>query len=475
MDKKTLVTMVGALVFLIILVVAIDTLMGGLPGSIVEVYNQEQSGIDEAYKNLASNKSAVASLVNKDKSFLSPIEKRENWSGKQGVASTKLDEAKKNLETNVAPLIEKNSEDDYVALKTALSNIRGLRISALKASKDILTRADKLTMYKAKRPQLVKDALDCYKSIDMAKAAAIKIKADQAIIDWPEKKIDIEKRMGVFDSIKKSADESHSFIVEENKKPEDQIDFDALVSRDEILEQSKVSFENALVSIPELLEQLYHSWDKVLEDMEIVEGYEVDFYHYYKIVKVNKNNEALPEERQKSKISKTLYLRHENNLGMVLESKPTGKYDFEVDTQTSPPGYNYVGNSRYGQWKRDSHGSSFWVFYGQYHFMRSMFWGSSYYSPIYRNDWNNYHQYRNSGRTYYGRDRAGKTIYGSKGSLSKSKYSGSKYTSKKGFSSSKFKQSKGAYKGSRYATKSRSSSSRSFSSGSRSSRSSGGK
>ncbi len=65
-------------------------------------------------------------------------------------------------------------------------------------------------------------------------------------------------------------------------------------------------------------------------------------------------------------------------------------------------GSHLVGNPRYGNWQRNSSGQSFWVFYGQYAMMRSLFFrpGPYYYSGWYRNRGWSY--YGDVGRHYYG-------------------------------------------------------------------------
>lgn len=52
-----------------------------------------------------------------------------------------------------------------------------------------------------------------------------------------------------------------------------------------------------------------------------------------------------------------------------------------------------VGNPSYGQWRSDSSGRSFWVFYGQYALMRDLFFPR----PIYYGSW-----YGGRGWSYYG-------------------------------------------------------------------------
>lgn len=69
----------------------------------------------------------------------------------------------------------------------------------------------------------------------------------------------------------------------------------------------------------------------------------------------------------------------------------------EVTKVSQPPGYQYVGDERYGEWKSNDSGQKEWVFIPMF---LPMF-GSS---PIYRNDYDDYRDYRRSGRTYYRSD-----------------------------------------------------------------------
>jgi len=74
--------------------------------------------------------------------------------------------------------------------------------------------------------------------------------------------------------------------------------------------------------------------------------------------------------------------------------------------QTTPGSY-LVGNSNYGSWQKDSSGSSFWQFYGQYALFRDLLSPSYGYrgGPIYRDNWYGrprYSYYHDYGRSTYG-------------------------------------------------------------------------
>lgn len=474
MDRKTLLTLAGALVVLIVLVFAVDSLMGGLPGTVREIYAQEEAGIGSAKGVLEKYRQNLAAFIAKDENFLKPIGEREGWNAQLDEAQELLEKAEETWSRDARPLFEKNNSDDTQKLVLSITTVRTDRQNALKTAEALCKRAEKLLDYKARRNEIVEESKKRYEAMKGTDLGAIKVKAEKASSDWPEKKTDIAQRMEVFDSIMKTAEESIKSIEEESTKPEDETDYDTLVHRVETLKHAQESFDDSYRTIPLLLDQLYLSWDKILEDMEITEGYEVLFFHTYKIIKIDEANQT-SEEVKKEQVTRDVYMRHEEHLGMVLESKPKGKFDFDASKLASPPGYNYIGNSHYGRWERDRSGRSFWVFYGQYALMRNLFWGSGFYRPVYRSDWDGYRQAQSRGQTYYGSDTAGQKVYGSKGTQTAKKYAGSKYQKSSGYKYSKFKQSGGTWRGTKYAARSTGSHGRSFSSGSRSSRSFGGK
>ena len=103
------------------------------------------------------------------------------------------------------------------------------------------------------------------------------------------------------------------------------------------------------------------------------------------------------------------YSRYEPFLGMVILSKTR---DGGVDEGAHPPGYQQVGDERYGQWRDDGRGGSFWEFYGQYALLRDVIGGFG--GGISRDDWNGYRDSRDRGQTWTGGGR-----YGTNGSATR--------------------------------------------------------
>jgi hypothetical protein len=145
------------------------------------------------------------------------------------------------------------------------------------------------------------------------------------------------------------------------------------------------------------------SYSIILEDMDDKGTFIKSYHHKYRIIQ---DEQAYTTDWMK--VPEDYYRRNEGFLGMTLLSKNKGEYDSTV----GPPGYNYVGDEKYGKWKKDSSGSSFWEFYGKYALISHMLGGG----PLYRRDYRDYQDYRRQGRPYYGSGNR----YGTNGSYTKS-------------------------------------------------------
>ncbi len=136
----------------------------------------------------------------------------------------------------------------------------------------------------------------------------------------------------------------------------------------------------------------YDEFTVLLEDM-MEEGNFIHTYsHKFKIVFPDMDSQVT----EWTKVPKKFFIQHANHLGMALLSKKEGV----VVREAAPPGYHYVGNSRYGEWRPGSGGRSFWHFYGQYRMFSDIFGSGR--RPIYRSDYNAYDSYRKQNRTFYG-------------------------------------------------------------------------
>jgi hypothetical protein len=143
-----------------------------------------------------------------------------------------------------------------------------------------------------------------------------------------------------------------------------------------------------------------------------------------------------------------------NNLGMAVEHKSAGKYEFEAERVAQPAGFAYMAppgqRNQYGYWERRD-GRDFWIFYGQYALMRDLLFNHGY-RPLDRYEWEGYRTYQNRGQTYYGQGANSAPRYGTNGTATQERYSGSTYGKSGGFRDSQYASKGGSYSDSKYAS-----------------------
>ena len=139
--------------------------------------------------------------------------------------------------------------------------------------------------------------------------------------------------------------------------------------------------------------------------MRVQGNFVSSYYHQYRIDKGEIKN-----IRPFVEVSETYYKKNQPFLGMALAAKtPDGK----VTTTPFPNGYQYVGNSQYGQWRQNDRGGSMWEFYGKYMLMSQvMNWAGF---GMSRNHYGSYNNSRMRGQPFFGANKQ----YGTNGSVTK--------------------------------------------------------
>lgn len=150
----------------------------------------------------------------------------------------------------------------------------------------------------------------------------------------------------------------------------------------------------------------YPEYSILLQDMREEGNFFPEYAHRYKLVwgmpsttdpkELDFQSEVTDWER----VNKKEYAKYRDYLGMVVASKTP---EAGVAQSQFPPGYQYVGDSRYGTWKQDGRGGSFWEFYGKYALLSHLFGMGR--RAIYRSDWDHYRGSRSAGRPYWGPNR----------------------------------------------------------------------
>lgn len=150
-------------------------------------------------------------------------------------------------------------------------------------------------------------------------------------------------------------------------------------------------------------------WTVILEDMDEKGFFSKDYFHKYKILTGTGDTTNFGVNERVTdwiNVPRRFYQRNEQYLGMALASKVPGQ---ETNQTATPPGYQYVGDSRYGEWRTDERGNSFWAFYGKYALFRDLLFGSSTTGlfdnrRIERSDFDSYQRSREQNRPFFGRN-----------------------------------------------------------------------
>jgi hypothetical protein len=176
--------------------------------------------------------------------------------------------------------------------------------------------------------------------------------------------------------------------------------------------------------IPDPLQDIVNRLKKIstasviLNDMRTEGTFSNSYYHKYQVVLEQQKADGKPELRrglsQWLPISEKLYKERESYLGMTVYSKKDGKENWAV----MPPGYDFVGDTRYGRWERDRSGNQVWHFLAGYAAL-SYLTGNR---PIYGRDYSRYQQERARGRggVWYGpKTRTGGQSFGTNGTVTR--------------------------------------------------------
>jgi len=159
----------------------------------------------------------------------------------------------------------------------------------------------------------------------------------------------------------------------------------------------------------------YPEYSIIVDDLRIEEGVFPDYFLRFKVLtasgqRIAGRDTLVYSDSQTDwyKVTRTIYARYENYVGMVVASKTLDGHRTDVH-QAQPPGYAYVGNPRYGYWG----GGGFWQFYGQYALMRDLLGGWR----IGRGDYDRYRQHQERRTPYFGPVKNGRSTFGTQGTV----------------------------------------------------------
>jgi len=456
-----------AVVLTVLIAVVAFRAFDHLPGNVRGQIDSERSALAAAQKQLSAAQDTVAREVQARADLFKSLPASHEWSGRFSQAAATLQSA--GVPMRDLTLLEKEGHyQDRARAESLLATERGLRntaqsqVAATQADASrVIDRANHLP---AEAQHMERD----YQAVHAFDLAPLKAAVARAESDWPEKKADLEARLASVTGLAGQADSVWQSTAKARAQaaagPPADFDAGAFLTAGDELHSDADSLPKKSAELQALSSQLYDSWDKILVDMQTRgSGSSREWQQKLRTVRTHladasaKTGTTAAQEQWAS-VPEATFNAMRNDLGMAVEHKPAGKYDFEADHVAQPAGFAYMappaqGSNQYGYWDNRG-GQSFWVWYGQYALMRDLLFNHSY-RPLPRDDWEGYRTYRDRGQTYYGRDyESGSNAprYGTNGSATQDRYAGSTYGKSGGFRNSPYASKSGSYRDSQYAS-----------------------
>lgn len=413
----------------------------GLPDEVRAEAQRTAALVADAEKEVAAARDRLEGVVAKDPGYLQ--EQSEIKAGRELLAQREasVQKARALLAGDAAKLLDKDDYGDRGALWAHLADVRQQANEGLTGLGEPEAVARDLLRYKQEFPQILGAARE-----NLAAARAVpqdpqlETQFQLAITSYPEAKDKLQQR---YDALKSHAGQVAALGEQlERLAQSSPPDYAAVGRTARGIGEGYDKLRKMKADLLEGMAALSRSVDQILIDMKEEAG---RYFHKYRYIENGQSRETdwVP-------VSRAEYEQHKQHLGMSIYSKPEGALPEDATKAASPPGYNYVGNARYGYWE-NRNGQSFWVFYGQYALLRDLLWGPGFYQPVRRDTWSDYGRSRSAGQPYYGQNKE----YGTEGSRTKTRYAGSRYMTQRRVQADTRPQGQtqsrpGGYAGSRY-------------------------
>jgi hypothetical protein len=440
---------------------AFDRLPGGLRARI----DSERSALATAQKQLSAAQDTVARDVQSHEDLFKSVPEGQQWAGRFSQAAAALQSADAPMR-DLTRLEKDGHYQDRARAESLLATVRRLRNTGESQAATTQAEASRFIERAKHLPAEAQQMERDYHSIQSFDLAPLKAAVARAQSDWPEKKPDLETRLAGVTGLVTQADAVWQSTAKARADaaagPPNSFDTGAFLAAGDQLKAAADSLPKKSAELQALSSQLYDVWDKILVDMQTRgSGSSRDYQQKIRTVRTRLPNAAAKTgataaEEQWASVPQTTFNAMRNNLGMAIEHKSAGKYDFEAERVAEPAGFAYMappsqGSNQYGYWENRG-GQSFWVWYGQYALLRDLLFNHSY-RPLPRDDWEGYRTYRDRGQTYYGRDHESQAPrYGTNGTTTQDRYAGSTYGQSGGFRNSPYASKSGSYRDSPYAT-----------------------
>ncbi|MCX7822305.1 MAG: hypothetical protein N2260_02535 [Syntrophobacterales bacterium] len=169
----------------------------------------------------------------------------------------------------------------------------------------------------------------------------------------------------------------------------------------------------------------YSEYSVILTDMREEGLLFSNYYHIYRIIYLDRDpKEGEPILREKITswypVSKAFYEKYKPCLGMTIFAK---EKDGTITDVPHPPAYQFIGDTRFGQWKTDEKGNQIWEWIGKYYVISSILDLLGDHRRISYEDWHNYRTSMQKRKPYFGpQDESKNPTFGTGGSWTQKKF-----------------------------------------------------
>ena len=403
----------------------------GLPDYAKEAAAQTDGWMKSARAQVAAERARLQEVVAEDAPFLA---ERPEVKAAEAVYAERLgaiDKIEARIEAEIKPILKADKYEDRLKLRATVSSVEAALTRTPPAFSQRLADVYRVRNYKRDHASLVQGATaSLQRAAQVVADPTLAAVAAQGQVDYPDAAERIQARLtAVQEKAAKIAAEGPALTAAAQAEPIDYVKVGTLA---EAIQKDARAVTDEAATLRADIASLDKSSDKILVDMK-QDG--ALCYHKYRFVEG-----GLARLTGWEPVSCAEYKGHEDHLGMAIYSKPEGSFESEAITVAHPPGYNYIGNPRYGRWDVRS-GGQYWVWYGQYALTRDLLWGVGGYQPVRNRTWSSYRSAVKSRTPYYGDTKQ----YGTNGTIAQTKYKSSAFMTKRRatFAASKYRGTSG--------------------------------
>ena len=366
-----------AVVLTVLIVVVAFHAFDRLPGGLRARIDSERAALGTAQKQVSVAQNAVARDVEARTDLFKSVPESSQWPGRFSQAAATLQSAEAPMR-DLTQLERDGHYQDRARAESLLATVRRLRNTAESQAAKTQAEASGFIERAGHLPGEAQQMERDYHSIQAFDLAPLKAAVARAQSDWPEKKTDLEARLSSVTGLASQADgvwqSTAKARAEVAAGPPAGFDTGAFLSAADQLKAAADSLPRKAAELEALTGQLYDGWDKILVDMQTRgSGSSRDYQQKIRTVRTRLPNAAAKNgtttaDEQWASVSQATFNAMRSNLGMAIEHKSAGKYDFEAEHVAEPAGFAYMappsqGSNQYGYWENRG-GQSFWVWYG---------------------------------------------------------------------------------------------------------------